>query len=86
MKKDFSASKFFLKVATLIVIFLVVIFAAPLALNINSYKSDLENKLSTALNANVSIEGDIAYTFILEPKLRLKNIIFIGKVYAFNFI
>ena len=36
MKKDFSASKFFLKVATLIVIFLVVIFAAPLALNINA--------------------------------------------------
>lgn len=76
MKKDFSASKFFLKVATLIVIFLVVIFAAPLALNINSYKSDLENKLSTALNTNVRIEGDITYSFNLGPKLRLKNIIF----------
>jgi len=76
MKKEFSASKFFLKVATLIVIFLVVIFAAPLALNINSYKSELENKLSTALNTNVRIEGDIAYSFNLRPKLRLKNIIF----------
>ena len=76
MKKDFSASKFFLKVATLIVIFLVVIFAAPLALNINGYKSELENKLSTALNTNVRIEGDIAYSFNLRPKLRLKNIIF----------
>ena len=76
MKKDFSASKFFLKVATLIVIFLVVIFAAPLAINTNDYKSDLENKLSTALNTNVSIEGDIAYTFTLGPKLRLKNISF----------
>ena len=76
MKKDFSASKFFLKVATLIVIFLVVIFAAPLALNINDYKSDLENKLSTALNTNIRIEGDIAYTFTLGPKLRLKNISF----------
>ena len=76
MKKEFSASKFFLKVATLIVIFLVVIFAAPLALNINDYKSDLENKLSTALNTNIRIEGDIAYTFTLGPKLRLKNISF----------
>ncbi len=76
MKKEFSASKFFLKVATLIVIFLIVIFAAPLALNINSYKSELENKLSTALNTNVRIEGDIAYTFNLGPKLRLKNISF----------
>ena len=76
MKKYFSASKFFLKVATLIVIFLVVIFAAPLALNINDYKSDLENKLSTALNTNIRIEGDIAYTFTLGPKLRLKNISF----------
>jgi len=76
MKKEFSASKFFLKVATLIVIFLVVIFAAPLALNINSYKSEFENKLSTALNTNVRIEGDIAYSFNLRPKLRLKNIIF----------
>ena len=76
MKKEFSASKFFLKVATLIVIFLVVIFATPLALNINSYKSELENKLSTALNTNVRIEGDIAYSFNLRPKLRLKNIIF----------
>ena len=76
MKKDFSASKFFLKVTTLIVIFLVVIFAAPLALNINGYKSELENKLSTALNTNVRIEGDIAYSFNLRPKLRLKNIIF----------
>ena len=74
MKKNFSASKFFLKVATLIVIFLVVIFAAPLALNINSYKSDLENKLSTMLNTNVRIEGEITYTFNLGPKLRLKNI------------
>ena len=71
MKKDFSASKFFLKVATLIVIFLVVIFAAPLALNINDYKSDLENKLSTALNTNVRIEGDIAYTFNLEKPLKV---------------
>jgi len=76
MKKNFSASKFFLKVVTLIVIFLVVIFAAPLAINTNDYKSDLENKLSTALNTNVSIEGDIAYTFTLGPKLRLKNISF----------
>ena len=76
MKKDFSASKFFLKVATLIVIFLVVIFAAPLALNINGYKSDLENKLSKMLNTNVRIEGDITYTFNLGPKLRLKNISF----------
>ena len=76
MKKEFSASKFFLKVATFIVIFLVVIFAAPLALNINSYKSELENKLSTALNTNVRIEGDIAYSFNLGPKLRLKNISF----------
>ena len=76
MKKEFSASKFFLKVATLIVIFLVVIFAAPLALNINGYKSELENKLSTALNTNVRIEGDIAYTFNLGPKLILKNISF----------
>lgn len=77
MKKDFSASKFFLKVATLIVIFLIVIFAAPLALNINSYKSELENKLSTALNTNVKIEGDIAYTFNnVGPKLILKNISF----------
>ena len=71
MKKEFSASKFFLKVATLIVIFLVVIFAAPLALNINGYKSELENKLSTALNTNVRIEGDIAMspsilTFVLR--------------------
>ena len=79
MKKEFSASKFFLKVATLIVIFLVVIFAAPLALNINDYKSDLENKLSTALNTNIRIEGDIAYTFTLGPKLRLKNISFDAK-------
>jgi uncharacterized protein involved in outer membrane biogenesis len=76
MKKDFSASKFFLKVATLIVIFLIVIFAAPLSLNINGYKSDLENKLSTTLNTNVRIEGDIAYTFALGPRLRLKNISF----------
>lgn len=76
MKKDFSASKFFLKVATLIVIFLVVIFAAPLALNINGYKSDLENKLSKMLNTNVRIEGDITYTFNLGPKLKLKNISF----------
>ena len=76
MKKEFSASKFFLKVATLMVIFLVVIFAAPLALNINGYKSELENKLSTALNTNVRIEGDIAYTFNLRPKLILKNISF----------
>ena len=76
MKKYFSASKFFLKVATLMVIFLVVIFAAPLALNINGYKSELENKLSTALNTNVRIEGDIAYTFNLRPKLILKNISF----------
>ena len=76
MKKNFLASKFFLKVATLIVIFLVVIFAAPLALNINGYKSELENKLSTALNTNVRIEGDIAYTFNLGPKLILKNISF----------
>ena len=76
MKKEFSASKFFLKVGTLIVIFLIVIFAAPLALNINSYKSELENKLSTALNTNVRIEGDIAYSFNLGPILRFKNIIF----------
>ena len=77
MKKDFSASKFFLKVATLIVIFLIVIFAAPLALNINGYKSELENKLSTAFNTNVKIEGDIAYTFNnVGPKLILKNISF----------
>jgi hypothetical protein len=76
MKKEFSASKFFLKVATLMVIFFVVIFAAPLALNINGYKSELENKLSTALNTNVRIEGDIAYTFNLRPKLILKNISF----------
>ena len=76
MKKEFSASKFFLKVATLIVIFLVIIFAAPLALNINDYKSDLENKLSTVLNTNVRIEGDIAYTFTLGSKLRLQNISF----------
>ena len=76
MKKEFSASKFFLKVGTLIVIFLIVIFAAPLALNINSYKSELENKLSTAFNTNVKIEGDIAYTFNLGPKLILKNISF----------
>jgi len=76
MKKDFSASKFFLKVATLIVIFLIIIFAAPLALNINGYKSDLENKLSTTFNTNVRIEGDIVYTFALGPRLRLKNISF----------
>ena len=80
MKKVFSANKFFLKVATLIIIFLVIIFAAPLALNINGYKSNLENKLSTALNTNVRIEGDVAYIFNLGPKLRLKNIIFdVGK-------
>jgi hypothetical protein len=45
-------------------------------MNINDYKSDLENKLSTMLNTNVRIEGDIAYTFNLRPKLILKNISF----------
>lgn len=76
MKKKFSASSFFLRVASLIVIFLVIIFASPLILNINSYKGELENKLSIALNTNVTVEGDIEYTFHKGPKLSVTNIIF----------
>ena len=78
MKKKFSTNRFFLNVGSLIGLLLVIIFASPLALNINSYKSDLESKLSATLNTNVRIEGDITYTFNLGPKLRFKNIIFDG--------
>ena len=75
MKRKFSTSKFFLKIAFLIAVFLVAIFASPLVLDVNSYKSEFENKLSIALNTDVRIEGDIAYRFNLGPKLKFKNII-----------
>ena len=76
MKRTFSISKFFLKVASLIVIFFVVVFASPMALDINSHKADFENKFSTLLNTNVKIEGDIGYVFNLGPQLKFENIIF----------
>jgi len=76
MKEKFSTSKFFLKVAILIAVLLVTIFASPLILNLNGFKADFENKFSKLLNTNVRIEGDIEYIFNLGPQLRFENIVF----------
>lgn len=76
MKKKFSINNFFLKIFVLATAILIVIFASPLFLNLNNYKSSFELELSSLLKTNVKIEGNIEYTFKTGPKLLLKSIFF----------
>ena len=76
MKKKFSINKFFLKIFVLVTAILFSIFASPLFLNLNSYKSNFEMELSSSLKTNVKIGGNIEYTFKTGPKLFFKNIFF----------
>jgi len=76
MKKKFSINKFFLKITILLIVILLTIFASPLFLNLNNYKSNFEMELSSLLKTSVKIEGNIEYTFKTGPKLLFKNIFF----------
>jgi hypothetical protein len=76
MKRKFSINKFFLKITILLIVILVTIFASPLFINLNNYKSNFEMELSSLLKTSVKIEGNIEYTFKTGPKLLFQNIFF----------
>lgn len=67
-------NSFLLSLATLLIVAILALFAAPLFIDWNGYKPEFEREASRILGRNVAVEGEIHLTVLPTPRIRVDGV------------
>jgi signal transduction histidine kinase len=68
------ANRIYIAIGLLAILFLGAAFVVPWLIDWNSYKPRMEQMTAEALGIEVAIEGDMAFTLLPQPRMRIEGV------------